>query len=339
MLTEIKKNLLEHPDAIMQLLEHYNYANIKLHGNKYITCGRDGESSAKSIVVWLENNDNLYVKDYPRNISKEIISFLMEQRKVDFKDVISSIKNVLGIDDYQLYFKQKPRVFGGFYDKVRKKNEPQVARIIPESTIEKFELACNEKFLNDNITLQAQRFFDVRFDADNQCVVIPIYTQLGQLMGIKERCNYDDPENPMKYWYSYPCQMSQTLYGFSQNYQYLREGTILVFESEKSVMQCYGYNIRNCVSLGSGSISTAQCKMLLELQPKRIIFLHDVGYDEESIKRNMVMIKRYSRFSEFDVGYWDFKNKKYPDKVSPSDLGEAELRRILQTEIVYSEDL
>ena len=338
MLTEIKKNLLDHPDKIIELLEHYGYAHIKQHRD-YISCARDESSSPKSIVIWLDNNDYLNVKDYPRNIHQDIISYLMEQQHVEFKAVIGEINRILGIEDGYRHFDRKPQVFGGFYEKIRKKNEPVPVRTIDESLLDRYECVCNMRFLNDHISLVAQRYFDIRYDVVSDGIVIPIYTQLGQLMGIKVRCNYDEPNNPMKYWYIEPCQMSHTLYGFSQNYSHLQSGTILVFESEKSVMQCYGYGIRNCVALGSGSISLRQCRMLLEIAPKKVVFLHDTGYDKESIFRNMSLLKRYSSFSEVQVGYWNFFGRDYKDKCSPSDFGEDELKRILRTEIVYEKDL
>lgn len=338
MLTEIKKNLLEQPDKIIELLEHYGYAHIKLHHN-YISCARDESSSPKSIVVWLEDNDYLNVNDFPRNLRQDIISYIMEQQRVEFKDVVGTIKQILGIDDYYSYFEKKPKIFGGFFDKIRKKNEPVPVRTIDENLVDNYERVCNLRFLKDNISLEAQMYFDIRYDVNSEGIVIPIYTQLGQLMGIKVRCNYDELNNPMKYWYIEPCQMSHTLYGFSQNYNYLQSGTILVFESEKSVMQCYSYGIRNCVALGSGSISLRQCKMLLEIAPKRVIFLHDTGYDRDSIFRNMTLLKNYSRFSEVKVGYWNFFGRDYKDKCSPSDFGGDELKRILQTEIVFDKGI
>ena len=98
-------------------------------------------------------------------------------------------------------------------------------------------------------------------------------------------------------------------------------------------MQCFSYGIRNCVSLGSGSISIQQVKMLLELNPKKIIFLHDVGYGLENIMRNIDMVKNYSRFTEVELGYWSYFGRGYKDKVSPSDLGKEELLRIMNSEI------
>ena len=127
--------------------------------------------------------------------------------------------------------------------------------------------------------------------------------------------------------------MSQTLFGYSQNYEFLVDNTIYIFEAEKSVMQCFSYGIRNSVALGSGSISIQQIKMLLELNPKKIIFLHDSGYGLENIMRNIDMVKNYSRFTEINLGYWNYFGRGYKDKVSPSDLGKERLKYILQNEI------
>ena len=80
--------------------------------------GRDESSSKKSIVINLNNNSYLYVHDYARNIQKDIFSYIMEQRKVDFIDVLNEIKHVLGITDYYDFFDNKG-IFGGFYEKIR----------------------------------------------------------------------------------------------------------------------------------------------------------------------------------------------------------------------------
>ena len=61
--------------------------------------------------------------------------------------------------------------------------------------------------------------------------------------------------------------------------------------------------------------------------------MHDVGYDFENILRNINMVKNYSRFSEVKLGYWDFFDRLYDNKVSASDLGKKELLRIMDTEI------
>ena len=273
MLKEIKKELLDNPEKLEELLEYFNFYNIHIH-QSYISFGRAIDSSKKSIAIRLEKNDYLYVSDYARNINQDLFTYISEQRLVDFKDIISIVRKILKIDDFSI-FREPQGIFGGFYEKIRKKNE-YTCRTYDESILNKYVALANMRFIRDNITIDAQQFFNIRYDVESQGIVIPIYNQVGELMGVKVRCNYDVRDGEMKYYYLIPCQMSQTLYGYSQNYNYLVNNVIYIFESEKSVMQCYSYGIRNCVALGSGSISRKQVRMLLELNPKKIIFMHDV---------------------------------------------------------------
>lgn len=330
MLKEIKKELLDNPEKLEELLEYFNFYNIHIH-QSYISFGRAIDSSKKSIAIRLEKNDYLYVSDYARNINQDLFTYISEQRLVDFKDIISIVRKILKIDDFSI-FREPQGIFGGFYEKIRKKNE-YTCRTYDESILNKYVALANMRFIRDNITIDAQQFFNIRYDVESQGIVIPIYNQVGELMGVKVRCNYDVQDGEMKYYYLIPCQMSQTLYGYSQNYNYLVNNVIYIFESEKSVMQCYSYGIRNCVALGSGSISRKQVQMLLELNPQKIIFMHDVGFDLENILRNINIVKSYSRFSEVELGYWDYFDRLYDDKVSASDLGKKELLRIIDNEI------
>lgn len=330
MLKEIKKELLDNPKKLKDLLEYFNFYNVHIH-QSYISFGRAQDTSKKSIVIRLEKNDYLYVTDYARNISKDLFTYISEQRLVDFKDIIAAVRNILGIDDFSL-FNESHGIFGGFYEKIRKRNEYAI-RTYDESILNKYIPLANKRFIKDNISIIAQQFFGIRYDVESQGIVIPIRNQIGELIGVKVRCNYEVQDGEMKYYYLIPCAMSNTLYGYCQNYNYLTNNTVFVFEAEKSILQCYSYGIRNCVALGSGSISRKQVRMLLELNPKKIIFMHDVGYNLENILRNINMVKNYSRFSEVELGYWDFFDRLYDDKVSASDLGKKELLRIIDNEI------
>lgn len=330
MLKEIKKELLNQPEKLKEVLEHYNFHNVIIH-QSYISFGRSVDSSKKSIVIRLTNNDYLYVKDYARNIQKDLFTYISEQRLAEFADILSTVKSVMNITDYYDFFGDRG-IFGGFYERIRKRNISKI-NTYDESLLDKYKMYGNARFVKDHISIDAQQFFGIRYDVESQGIVIPIRNQLGQLMGIKVRCNYEVEDGEMKYYYLIPCAMSQTLFGYSQNYNYLVDNTVYILESEKSVMQCYSYGIRNCVALGSGSISNKQVQMLFELNPKKIIFLHDTGFKQEYLDRNITMIKNYSRFSEVEVGYWDYDGKDYEDKVSPSDLGKVKFEQIINTEI------
>ena len=96
MLEDIKKELLNHPDKLKDVLEHFGYCNIIIR-EKYMQFGRDEVSSKKSIVIKLKENKFLYVHDYARNIQKDLFSYIMSQRHVEFSDVLNEVKKVIGI--------------------------------------------------------------------------------------------------------------------------------------------------------------------------------------------------------------------------------------------------
>ena len=120
MLAEIKKELINHPDKLKEILEHFGYCNVIVRP-KYISFGRDQYSSKKSIVIKLENNKYLYVHDYARNVQKDLFTYIGEQRRIEFAEVLSAIKSVLNITDYYDFFENRG-IFGGFYERIRKRN-------------------------------------------------------------------------------------------------------------------------------------------------------------------------------------------------------------------------
>ena len=335
MLEDIKKELLKDPERIKELLGQFGYCNIAIRPT-YIQFGRDADSSKKSIVIRLENNSYLYVHDYARNINKDIFSYIATQRNLEFVDILNATKKILNITDYYDFFNRKG-IFGGFYERIRKRTFTE-SKIQEESVLNQFKYVPNLRFLRDHISLESQRYFGIRYDIESQGIVIPIRDSLGQLIGVKERFNYKVEDGDMKYFYSIPCRCSTTLFGYSQNYQYLVDGTIFIGEAEKFVMQCYSYGYRNALALMSGSLSIQQAKLILSLHPKKVIFLHDQGYEKENILKNIDVLKRYSRFSELDVGYWNWQKREYPSKVSPTDMGKEVFERIIREEIVMIGD-
>lgn len=335
MLEDIKKELLKYPEKLREVLEHYGYCNVIIRPS-YMQFGRDEFSSKKSIVIRLEDNDYLYVHDYARSFNADIFTFITTQRKVEFVDVLNTIKKVLNISSYSDFFGKKG-IFGGFYERVRKRKTIQT-KTYDDSILNKYQAFPNIRFIRDHIPIETQKYFDIRYDVESQGIVIPIRDIYGQLIGVKERFNYDIEDGEMKYFYPVSCRSSETLFGYSQNYPYLTDGTILIGEAEKFTMQCHGYKIRNAVSMMSGDLSLQQAKLIVSLHPKQVIFMHDQGYDFEYIQRNINTLRRYSKFAEFEIGFWDWTKSQYAPKVSATDMGKETFEYILKNEIVMVGD-
>ena len=131
MLNEIKKTLIEKPDYIKEVLERYKFGNVKLH-HTYISFGHDELSSSKSVVIRLENNKFCYVTDYSWNINKDIFSYIMKCRNVEFSNVLNTIKEVLHIDVAECY-SRSTRAFGGWFAGINVKTSVFVNLVQEES--------------------------------------------------------------------------------------------------------------------------------------------------------------------------------------------------------------
>lgn len=331
MFRQLKHKLLQSPEIIVNILEFYGFSNPKIH-SKEIRCGLYNGGNQSAIRICLTNNDNLFVTDYVRGVNYDLINYIIFTKKTTYVDVLRTIKSELGISDfYELNTKHS--VFGGFYDRIKKRTDDLYVKTYSDNLLLQYKPAYNQRFLKDNIAYYSQDKFEIGYDVESQRITIPIRNEYGDLIGVKGRANWNVADDEPKYLYLVPCAMSRTLYGYCQNYQYFTDD-ILVFEAEKSVMQCYSYGIRNCVSLGSNSISPKQCKLLMEFAPKRIIFMLDKGLDPDITKRNAKILSAYTRMFDTQIWWWDWTKSNLPDKASPSDYGADTLKNIIDNEIV-----
>lgn len=332
MSNDIKKLLLDNPEYIKELLEYFGFSHISFH-NDEIRCGLDEGHNSMSIRIKLKNNDNIFVKDFGRDLCYDIITYIIKTKEVSFIDVIQAIKRIAGITDFYSSDSKKD-VFGGFYARIKNKLNTYTSKTYNLNVLNDYEQAYNTRFLKDYIDFETQNHFGLRYDMQSQRIVIPIYDAYGELVGAKGRANWEIQDDEPKYLYLIPCAVSNTLYGYHQNYEYLSNNDILVFEAEKSCMQCYSYGIHNCVALGSSSLSNQQCKLLMELNPKDIIFMYDEGLDMNVIKNNAKKLSAYCKMRDTKIKYWDSTiDKTIPHKASASDLGKDKFLEILKTQI------
>ena len=332
MLSEIKIELLKQPDAIVELFEYFDFTNFKL-SSREIRFARDHQGGL-NISIRLERNECLYVNDFARGTSLDVFSYIIQEKNVTFKEVIQKTKQVLNLsDDWRP--KPKHQLFGGIYQNISSPNRDVRLKTYDESVLDQYEACGNLRFLNDGISLEAQRFWDIRFSIECNSIIIPIKNEYGDLVGAKSRVNWDVVGDESKYYYPIPVQMSQLLYGYSENYQYLYGNDIVLVESEKSVMQGWCFDVRNILGLGSHSLSEKQVKLILQLQPKRIILAMDEGLDFKQIQRNADTIKNLCMMFTPEIWYWDSDQDLDIDpKSSPTDMGKEKFEEIMEEQLV-----
>lgn len=331
MIQELKKQLLENPENICTLLEEFDFAHITLKRNE-IRFARNIDGGP-NIRIRL-NDEYLNVTDYVNSIHTDIISYIIKEKHTDFRSVLSAIKRILNLSDDWRPQSRKREIFGGVYSRIINKTDPQ-PKVYDESILDDYLKVPNERFQRDNISLETQMKFGIGYDVGTDRITILIRDQHGSLMGVKGRRNYEtDNEDDPKYLYLIPCQMSKTLFGYSNNYSSMYGGTVMIFESEKSVLQCASYGYNNAVALGSNNLSEYQSKMILSLNPKQVIFMLDSDLPLENTKRNINTLRSIAVMRDFKISYFDWTEcLDLPSKASPSDEGKEVLEYILKENI------
>lgn len=338
MFEEVKEKLLEQPESIINILEAFDCHKARING-KEIRCARETESNPTAVVIRLINNENLLVKDYELNIVLDLINYLIKIKNASFKDVMNAIKQELHLDSIYNY-KRKRGLFGGLYDGLNRNNNEISVTTYPEEILKEYGNTTCLLWLKDGISLSTQRKWGIGYDVQSQRITMPIRTSTGEIMAVKGRLNGEPEEFEPKYLYLVQGPMSQTLFGYSENYSSLYENEIFVVESEKSVLKLDSWGYNNVVALGSNSLSITQCKLLMSLNPKCVTFLLDKSLPFENTKKNAELLKTFCTMRQVKIKYWNWEDNITLDvKAAPCDDTKEEFEYILQNEIEPIENL
>lgn len=334
MLTDIKQMLIENPEHIVELLERFEFCHIHLKRTE-IRFARN-EEGGQNISIRLEDNPSIYVKDFVTNENGDIIAYIMKNRSVKFIEVLSEIKSILGLgDDWEP--PKRDALFGGFYDRIGEDRQVEI-QTYPESIMNQYVDKGNLRWVRDGINLEAQKFFDVRFDPIDDLIVFPWRSPIGgEIIAVKARVNHPVEDGQQKYFYVHKGMVSQSLYNFSESYDGLFGNDILVFESEKSCMQARGFGYKNTVALGSSNLSEEQARLIMTLAPKSVKFLLDEGLEKEHTMKNVETLRQYCVFRDLPISWWDWQKSSVVDgsgKDSPTDLGKEKFEKVLREEMV-----
>lgn len=337
-ISDIKELLLKDIDSLVTLLEEYNFCHINLRPNE-IRFARD-DKGGKNISIRLQNNEWLNVSDYSHGFHGDIFSFIAQERGVTFREVLLTTKKILKLDDHWEP-KKTHQLFGGIYSRINKQNEYTI-KTYDENVLDDYIPCGNLLWLNDGISLEAMRFYDVSFSPIDNAIVFPWRSHMGEIISLKARVNEKVvPEGMSKYYYIYSNVISRSLFNYSESYEYLYGADVVYcVESEKTCMKLWGWGIRNCVAIGSHSLSIEQIKLLLQLQCKKICLLLDKDLPLIETKKNADAIKQYAKLRDVKILYWNWTyNLDLDDKSSPVDGTYDQFKYILEEEIEPIETL
>ena len=211
-----------------------------------------------------------------------------------------------------------------------------------ESILNMFPKLYHQSWIDDNISIDTMKKFNIRYYLGENEIVIPCYDIEHRLTGIRAR--NVDPRRDWKYMplmlldgtqYKFPT--ANFLYGLDKNANNIRKSKkVILCESEKSVLQADGYvkegqNI--VVGLFGSAFTKEKLNQLLALGVDEIIIGYDFDYEEignnqmwnkfeEKVLKTADLIRPYCHVSAM-VDYEQHKLKS-----SPTDMGKQKFFRL-----------
>ena len=264
-------------------------------------------------------------RDYPYDWNKDILQVVLQCSAANLNKVEGRYKPKRDLYKYQKNLKS--------------------LEIFDKSVLNTFVRYYPPEWLNDNISTAAMDKYDIRYSISQNKIIIPHFNINGDLIGIRGRAlNEYEIENFGKYmpvqiegkWYSHP--LSLNLYGLDKNWKNIKkDGIAFIFESEKSVLQCESFEMKNYAVASCGSnLNKFQINLLMKhCVPRYVVLCYD---NEENPKETKYfqklwnMCKKYSNYCNISFVYDRDGLSKLKD--SPSDNGEKIFRKLLEERII-----
>lgn len=297
-------------------------------------CHNEGEGSFK--LYYFIENKRFHCFSNCGKIGN-LLDLIVHIKGYDIKDGINEIKDFFNMSNEiipKIGFKPKR-----IYNKPKLEDiEIEVLDIPPKPYIHTLCKSIRIKQWEEEfITYDTIKKFDIRYDYDNNAIVIPHLDKDDRIVGIRVR-NLDEElrEKYGKYCpyykdgitYSHP--LGKNLYGLNVSKESIKKyKKVQIFESEKGVLQSYSYFGNNSIAVSTcgSSLSLTQIKLLLDLEVCEFIFCMDKQYKddiEEEIWLNKV-VKMSSELISRGIkvtALWDkLESNLLCYKDAPSDRG------------------
>lgn len=334
---KIQSEIMQHPEHIAQILEALEFTDIKDHGN-YISFPNKTGDNASACTLY---KDTLKYINWTRsNQNGNLLTLIMYERKCNFISAIKWTLRTIGLKAETIQEIEYP--FHGFYRKYLRgsKEQDDDEYIYPDAALPP-KGGLSKKFLNDGIPLITQEKWGVRFDHEDNAILIPVRNYVGELVGCKARNN--DPKCRMedRWWAYLKYPKSRYIYGWYENYDAIqKKNTVIVVEAEKSVMVLDGWGCQLGLAIGGHSFSKTQTRYIKSLMPEKIIVAFDQGLNEEEvIYETKKLIPRHN-FANTKVGYIYDRNGDILDKNrkdAPVDLGKDAFVELMKNYVEWIE--
>jgi len=229
-------------------------------------------------------------------IGGTIIQWLQKVENLDYDEAVKKAA-ILAKLDVQKACQSPTVIFNKQLRSGRTKADASERKILEYSEYSKFSKEFPQEWIDEGISVEAMKLFDIRIDEETNRIVYPVRDTNGNLINIKGRTR--NPEYKKlgipKYVFYYSLGTMDYLQCLETTLPYIKEKKeVIIFEGIKSVMKAFGYGTKNCVSAEKHSLTDEQIRLLIKLGFD-VVFCYDsdVPYSDKKIQENIKMLQHF----------------------------------------------
>ncbi len=246
-----------------------------------------------------------------------LFELIQKNKDLEFVDALYWLADFVGKYPECSNVKKEPLIQDWLWlNKYKKhKNKSEVIlNIYDKSVLDRFYKYPHIDLLNEGISCETQNQFDIRYDLQSNRIIIPAYTKDNQLLGCKGRIIKELEDEDNRYIGIIPYNKSHVLWGLQNTYPYILEhDKLILFESEKSTMKAWEFDVKFSCAIGGQDVSSEQVRQSISLASEIILAL-DEGVSAEKYKK---IIKAFKPYVKLSIIY----SKELGEKNAPVDQG------------------
>lgn len=327
------------------VLEKIGCKLIKYHSSKnfYSAANYNGDNTG---AVNVYNTKYLLIHNWTRENEfddvSDIISLTQYNKKCSFVDAVKYLHNILGLEltPYKKEEKkEKPDPLAVFENAINRHGAiVDVAEIqaIKEEAINDYVPLLYIDWLREGIMPWAAKKFGLAYSYKYHRVVIPIrYWLDGTLVGFNQRTTVENYEElgVRKYFLTASYRKSLNLYGLWENREEIEDKkTVVICESEKSVLKRYSRNDGTCVALQGKKLSDEQRRIIIGLNVNEVIIALDNDVPIEEVRH---ICEQFYHIR--NVSYVKDRWNLLGDKDAPADAENKVYNFLIKHRVKYDE--
>ncbi len=287
------KRYITNNDKIEYILNDLGCHSVKFHPSKnyYTSANPDGDNKAAVCVI---NDQHLSCRNYTRYIgdNADIFTLIQFYKKIDFKEAFRYAHKVLGLkfsvtDSKPVQDKPKQDPLDIFKKVINRKTKINVFEydVLSENAFNDFVPYIHSSWFKEGVIKRTIDKFGLAYSYKHKRTVVPLrHWATGELLGFNMRTSVDNCTEfgIAKYFTTPNYPKSINLFGLWENSDSIQtKKSVVVFESEKSVLKRHSRNDETGVALSGHALHPEQVRILIGLGvPITIAMDKDVDLQE-----------------------------------------------------------